>query len=209
MKKYLSKCLTNSEQKILYPALFAILLGLTLTFFDYIPQNLSGTGTKNDNDTVLEVLTQKEPVKFDLNTVTYEELLFLQGIGDVRAKAIIDYQQTHGFKSYEELANVNGFGKKSLDRYREILTLETVSLDSVPVNSVSKNTIDSVKKYNINSITYNELLTIKGIGHKRATDILDYRSKVSSIKNIDELLNIHGIGVKTLENLKDFLYVGE
>lgn len=61
----------------------------------------------------------------------------------------------------------------------------------------------------INKITYEQLIAIKGIGDVTATKILDYRSDIGVIYNMDLLTEISGIGDATLELLKEYLYVSD
>lgn len=56
---------------------------------------------------------------------------------------------------------------------------------------------------NLNSVSYEDLLGIKGIGPALAERILDYRARKGSFTNIDELLEIRGIGQKTFSRFKD------
>lgn len=52
-----------------------------------------------------------EPQKIDLNQITYEQLIELPGIGEVKAKAILNWRETHGpFTSLEDLLDVPGIG---------------------------------------------------------------------------------------------------
>ena len=49
--------------------------------------------------------------KVNLNTAAITQLMTLPGIGEVKAQAIIRYRQEHnGFKTIEELLQVNGIG---------------------------------------------------------------------------------------------------
>ncbi len=63
--------------------------------------------------------------------------------------------------------------------------------------------IDSKGKININKATVDELMTIPGIGQVKAQSIVDYRNENGKFNSVDELTNITGIGVKTLEKLRD------
>ncbi|MDD3529534.1 MAG: ComEA family DNA-binding protein [Gallionellaceae bacterium] len=55
----------------------------------------------------------------NLNTATQAELEAVKGIGPSKAKAIIAYREKNGgFKSVDELANVKGFGKASVEKLK-------------------------------------------------------------------------------------------
>ena len=55
----------------------------------------------------------------NINTATAEELQLLPGIGESRAKAVIELRkQNGGFKSVDELAQVKGIGEAALKRLR-------------------------------------------------------------------------------------------
>lgn len=56
----------------------------------------------------------------NINTATLEQLKTLNGIGDSKAKSIIEYrEQSGGFKSIEDIKNVNGIGEKMFEKIRE------------------------------------------------------------------------------------------
>ena len=60
----------------------------------------------------------------NLNTATNEELDGVNGIGPVKAQAIIDYRKKNGpFKNVDELDNVQGFGDKTVEKLRSELTV--------------------------------------------------------------------------------------
>jgi competence protein ComEA len=62
--------------------------------------------------------------KIHLTTATPEQLDEVDGIGPTLAERIIEYRDTHGgFKSIEELAQVEGIGEKRLATLREALQL--------------------------------------------------------------------------------------
>lgn len=53
----------------------------------------------------------------NINTATQSELEAVKGLGPAKAKAIIQYREAHGgFKSLDELDNVKGFGKASIEK---------------------------------------------------------------------------------------------
>lgn len=56
----------------------------------------------------------------NINTASITELTTLPGVGEVKARAIVDYRENHGpFKSVEELMMVSGIGEKTYEKLRE------------------------------------------------------------------------------------------
>ena len=59
---------------------------------------------------------------------------------------------------------------------------------------------------NINQATAEDLMEADRIGEKRAQDILDFIAARGGISDMDELLEIEGIGEATLAGLKELFY---
>lgn len=59
----------------------------------------------------------------------------------------------------------------------------------------------------INSASADELKKLSGIGEVLANDIICYREQAGSFKNIEEIMNVHGIGEKIFDKIKDHIYV--
>ncbi len=69
------------------------------------------------------VVLAAEPV--NINTADSQTLATLEGIGEKRAKAIIDYRSKHGpFVSVEDLVKVKGIGVKTLEKNRDSMTVQ-------------------------------------------------------------------------------------
>lgn len=59
----------------------------------------------------------------DLNTATLAELQKVNGIGPKKAEAIIEYRKKTPFKSVDELDKVPGFGKSTIEKVKNDLTV--------------------------------------------------------------------------------------
>lgn len=64
------------------------------------------------------------------------------------------------------------------------------------------------ERSNRTSLTFNtadlgELQTLKGVGPVTAQRILDYRTQIGRFDNVDQLLEVKGIGSKTLAKFRD------
>ena len=63
------------------------------------------------------------------------------------------------------------------------------------------------RKIDLNSATKTELMELPGIGEAMAERIMLYRQEKGSIKRIDELKKVKGIGEKKFEKLKPHIEV--
>lgn len=72
----------------------------------------------------------------------------------------------------------------------------------IVIHSISED-INESKKVSINTGTLEELMTLDGIGKAKAQAIINYRTKISFFKTIEEIMNVSGIGEKTFENISD------
>lgn len=60
----------------------------------------------------------------DINSASLKELTKLKGIGESKAKAIIEYRQKHCFKNSDELTKVKGIGKKTVKKNIEDIVVK-------------------------------------------------------------------------------------
>jgi competence protein ComEA len=65
------------------------------------------------------------------------------------------------------------------------------------------------EKINVNTASAEELTALPGIGKSYADRIVEYREKNGPFKKVDDLLNVRGIGEKTLERIRDRVTVAK
>lgn len=60
-------------------------------------------------------------------------------------------------------------------------------------------------KININTADEQELLALPGIGEKKASQIVSYRTENGSFATVEDLMEVSGIGQKTFDALKELI----
>lgn len=86
---------------------------------------------------------------------------------------------------------------------------QQVFVDNTLAASSTLNPSERKGLVNINTASLAELMDLPGIGETRAQDIIKYRQEHVGFQNIDELLNVTGIGQITFDSLKTLVTTGE
>lgn len=96
----------------------------------------------------------------------------------------------------------------------EILTASAVSemsaaqvTSSPEITEVSSSGTQNGSLININTADTRELIKLSGIGEVKAAAIVAYREEHGAFSSVEELLNVKGIGEKTLEKIRGYVTV--
>lgn len=86
----------------------------------YIPK----AGEENPNQSAInnsaDSTNSQSNSKININSADLSQLQDLNGVGEKKAAMIIEYRNQNGkFKSVDDLANIKGFGTKTIDNLRE------------------------------------------------------------------------------------------
>ncbi|MCA0892197.1 ComEA family DNA-binding protein [Microbulbifer agarilyticus] len=85
-----------------------------------------------------------------------------------------------------------------------VLIAITLTLSALPSFAAEEAVVKEVKMVSLNTATAEELAdALDGVGVTRAELIIQYREENGSFSSVEELLEIKGIGVATLEKNKD------
>ena len=85
---------------------------------------------------------------------------------------------------------------------------ETVSVaETTTATATEPTTAPAYTKVNINTATAEELETLSGIGPAKAQAIVAYRETNGPFSSVNELVNVSGIGEKTLAKIIDDITV--
>ncbi len=75
------------------------------------------------------------------------------------------------------------------------------------ITEVSTSGTQNGSLININSADTRELIKLSGIGEVKAAAIVAYREEHGAFSSVEELLNVKGIGEKTLEKIRGYITV--
>ena len=84
---------------------------------------------------------------------------------------------------------------------------EKITENTTIIEQTTKSSSENADKININTASVQELMKLKGVGEKKAQAIVDYRNENGRFETIEDIINVSGIGEKTLENLRDMISV--
>ena len=158
------------------------------------------TDEKDDKNQKEEVMDQ------DLITVDVKGAVKTPGIYDLPVGSRINdaVQKAGGLTDNADSKSINLAQKISDETLVYVPTREEATSQETPSSASNSK---GNKKVNLNKASLEELKQVKGLGAKRAQDIIDHRDSNGKFKSVDDLKKISGFGAKTIEKLKDYVTV--
>lgn len=127
------------------------------------------------------------------------------------------YHMTDGERIVDAIGEAGGFADKADQKQinmaqkladEMVVYVPVVGEDTPPVTGSPTVTNTTASRQteggqvNLNSATLEDLQELPGIGPAKAQAILTYREEKGSFQSVDDLLNVTGIGEKSLEKIK-------
>ncbi|HEU3278442.1 helix-hairpin-helix domain-containing protein [Streptococcus pneumoniae] len=160
-----------------------------------------------DSSTEKEV-NKEEPLEQDLITVDVKGAVKSPGIYDLPVGSRVNdaVQKAGGLTEQADSKSLN-LAQKVSDEALVYVPTKGEEAASQQAGSGAPSSTSKDKKVNLNKASLEELKQVKGLGGKRAQDIIDHRETNGKFKSVDELKKVSGIGAKTIEKLKDYVTV--
>lgn len=160
-----------------------------------------------DSSTEKEV-NKEEPLEQDLITVDVKGAVKSPGIYDLPVGSRVNdaVQKAGGLTEQADSKSLN-LAQKVSDEALVYVPTKGEESASQQAGSGAPSSTSKDKKVNLNKASLEELKQVKGLGGKRAQDIIDHRETNGKFKSVDELKKVSGIGAKTIEKFKDYVTV--
>lgn len=199
----LDKIMTKDEQKIL---LFIVIIGFIGVLSSAIPHFATSKNAQLVADSLKTELAIPTELLFDINIVTVQQLASIKGIGQAKAEDMIAYRDANRPIKLDDLSNVRGIGAKTIEKLRPYFFDSEVNISVITATTTQ---LIEIKKMNINDAKLSDLTRVKGIGEKKGEAIINFLQESGRIKNIDQLLEVKGVGTKILGDIKEHFYGDE
>ncbi len=90
----------------------------------YVEKDCNCPTLSNDACLSSDSVKEGDSSKISINNATVEELTKLSGIGESKAKSIVEYRNEHGlFSSIDEILNVSGIGEALFEKIKDNITI--------------------------------------------------------------------------------------
>ena len=170
--------------------------------------NLQAEVAAVSKDSSTEKEVKEESVEQDLITVDVKGAVKSPGIYDLPVGSRVNdaVQKAGGLTEQADSKSIN-LAQKVSDEALVYIPTKGEEAVSQQTGSGTVSSRSKEKKVNLNKASLEELKQVKGLGGKRAQDIIDHRETNGKFKSVDELKKVSGIGAKTIEKLKDYVTV--
>ncbi|MBS3993331.1 MAG: helix-hairpin-helix domain-containing protein [Bacteroidetes bacterium] len=129
----------------------------------------------------------------DINKATEADLIKVHGIGEVLAKRIIQYRnKLGGFTLNQQIYEVWNLEKQTADK-----VLEQFVVKEKPF----------IKKINVNTASFKEVLAIVYIDYDLCKKIFDYKREIAEYQSVEEFKKIDGFPVDKFDRIILYLDV--
>ena len=177
------------------------------------------TTTTKKTTTTTETKAAEFPI--DVNKVTFDELMQINGVGSATANNIINYRQSVlKITNMEQLLNINGIGESTLEMLKnylyvsdadfvQITTTYTTIITTIttPMNTTQTTQKPELKPVNINTASAEEIAECLLLDIEVANEIVEFREIYSPFVRDLELLYIEGMTKEMLLERRPYIII--
>lgn len=208
---------TFIEQYKFYLAGGISLIGLFIVIFTFMKDDSVAV-----EDVSLNVNEDVENSEVDASEVDLKDLettVYVEVKGAVNSPGVYELPMDARVKNVLDIANVSenadlltvNQSKKLVDEMVIYIPfkgeIDHEEIKHTVIASTSSGEETSESKVNINTASLDELMTLNGIGEKKAQTIIEYREETGLFMKLEDIKNIPGIGDKTFLTLEPHITI--
>lgn len=189
---------------------------VALVYFDNKLNEQANRSEQDLNYPVLEhpvlITSNKKEIKyfmFDPNNLK-DELWSQLGFTAKQIRVIKNYEAKGGkFYRKEDVRKIYVISTSDYNRIEPYIQIDIANFKS-PTSSKETSLKDSIKKkviLNLNSTDTTHLKLLSGIGSVYANRIVNYRDALGGFYSLDQLKEVYGLTVETLDKISPFLQI--
>lgn len=182
------------------------------------------TNTEPEITSTELVKTVCEEIYININTADIDELMKINGIGEVTAAEIISYREQNGdFRNIEEIMNVYGIGEAIFGHISGYIYVENpvYDIEEEPTENITEPetfqetetepeiTLEDVAPININTAGIELLVLLPHVNEQIAQDIITLREQLHGFSDVYELLYVENLDQKQVAEMEEFVTVGQ
>ena len=134
-------------------------------------------------------------INIDKQTINEDKYISVEIKGEIENPGIYNLKLGSTLNDLFNMANLKDDADTSQYSLQNVLYNSQV----IVVNKKRNNLVS------INTATLNELITLPGIGENIANRIIEYRLVYGSFNNLEDLMNVNGIGNGKFKKLKEYI----
>ncbi|MCL2559606.1 MAG: helix-hairpin-helix domain-containing protein [Turicibacter sp.] len=187
-----------------------VMFAIGFFFLSSIPRSNSGTLFEHDRFEEGDFSEETEVVALEGSTFVHSETVFIDVQGEVNNPGVFEVSGDVRVGYLIELAggltdeaNVRGFNQAARVYDEMMIFVPHVDDENEVVNVAVVANGSSLISLSAASAT--ELQTLPGIGPVTSANIVAHREANGAFASIDELVNVEGIGARTLENIRELV----
>ena len=150
--------------------------------------------SQNNNSSTFKKYPSKPKTKIstsDINLATAEDLQTISGIGEKLSERIINYKnRLQGFTFESQLYEVWKIDKEVIDRLLNVFKVQTKP---------------DIKKININTATFKEVLKNPYIDYELCKAIFEYKKQIAEYQSLTELKKISNFPIDKYDRIVLYL----
>ena len=138
------------------------------------------------------------------------------GLSPKQAASILRYRDKYGLKSYRQMQRIRVLPAGLLEKIKDSLIFDEVKESKLKIASespsntspFSANPPNKIQPLDLNAATEAMLVALPGVGVYTAQKIIAYRDRLGGFLDLNQLQEIKGLKIETLDNIRPYLEIG-